>query len=77
VDYDLSQVLFLTTANTLGAIPDALRDRMEVIRLPGYTEDEKLNIARRYLIPKQMRQNGLKEAELKISDSAITDVIRY
>jgi len=76
VDFDLSEVMFVCTANSLN-IPAPLLDRMEVIRLPGYTEDEKLNIARRYLIPKQMRQNGLKEAELKISDSAILDVIRY
>src|SRR3954451_25396831 len=76
VDLDLSEVMFVCTANSLN-IPAPLLDRMEVIRLPGYTEDEKLNIARRYLIPKQMRQNGLKEAELKISDSAILDVIRY
>src|SRR4029079_2968417 len=76
VDFDLSEVMFVCTANSLN-IPAPRLDRMEVIRLPGYTEDEKLNIARRYLIPKQMRQNGLKEAELKISDSAILDIIRY
>jgi ATP-dependent Lon protease len=76
VDYDLSEVMFVTTANTLN-IPPPLLDRMEVIRLSGYTEDEKLNIAARYLIPKQVRNNGLTEAELKISDSAIRDIIRF
>ena len=76
VDCDLSEVMFVCTANSLN-IPPPLLDRMEVIRLAGYTEDEKLNIARRYLIPKQMRQNGVQEAELRISDSAITDTIRY
>jgi len=76
VDCDLSEVMFVCTANSLN-IPAPLLDRMEVIRLPGYTEDEKLNIAKRYLIPKQMRQNGVQDAELKISDSAILDTIRY
>ena len=76
VDCDLSEVMFVCTANSLN-IPAPLLDRMEVIRLPGYTEDEKLNIAKRYLIPKQMRQNGVQETELKISDSAILDTIRY
>jgi ATP-dependent Lon protease len=76
VDFDLSEVMFVCTANSLN-IPPPLLDRMEVIRLPGYTEDEKLNIAKRYLISKQMRQNGVKENELKISDSAILDTIRY
>jgi ATP-dependent Lon protease len=76
VDCDLSEVMFVCTANSLN-IPAPLLDRMEVIRLPGYTEDEKLNIAKRYLIPKQMRQNGVEDSELKISDSAILDTIRY
>ncbi|HET7396294.1 MAG TPA: endopeptidase La [Gammaproteobacteria bacterium] len=76
VDFDLSEVLFVATANSLN-IPAPLLDRMEVIRLPGYTEDEKVNIASHYLVPKQMRNNGLKTEELTISDDAITDVIRY
>ncbi|MDZ7753049.1 MAG: endopeptidase La [Gammaproteobacteria bacterium] len=76
VDYDLSEVMFVTTANTLN-IPPPLLDRMEVIRLSGYTEDEKLNIATRYLIPKQVKNNGLKEEEITISESAIRDIIRY
>jgi len=76
VDCDLSEVMFVCTANSLN-IPAPLLDRMEVIRLPGYTEDEKLNIAKRYLLSKQMRQNGVQESELKISDSAILDTIRY
>jgi len=76
VEYDLSDVMFVATANTLN-IPPALLDRLEVIRLSGYTEDEKLNIARRYLLPKQMRNNGLKPEELTINDAAIRDIIRY
>lgn len=76
VDYDLSEVMFVATANTLN-IPPPLLDRMEVIRLAGYTEDEKLNIATRYLVPKQLRNNGLKEDEITIGESAIHDMIRF
>jgi ATP-dependent Lon protease len=76
VDYDLSQVMFVATANTMN-IPGPLLDRMEVIRLSGYTEDEKVNIAKRYLIPKQMKNNGLREDELTVSEPAIRDVIRH
>ncbi|MEM8816567.1 MAG: endopeptidase La [Pseudomonadota bacterium] len=76
VDFDLSDVMFVCTANSLN-IPAPLLDRMEVIRIPGYTEDEKLAIATRYLIPKQMKENGLKENELRIYDAAVYDVIRY
>lgn len=76
VDYDLSDVMFVATANSLN-IPPPLLDRMEVIRLSGYTEDEKLNIAERYLIPKQMHDNGLNEGELSITREAILGIIRY
>jgi ATP-dependent Lon protease len=76
VDYDLSEVMFVTTANSLN-IPPALLDRMEVIRLSGYTEDEKVHIAQKYLIPKQIKRNGLKEKELAIREQAIRDIIRY
>ena len=76
VDFDLSDVMFVCTANSLN-IPAPLLDRMEVIRIPGYTEDEKLNIATRYLIPKQMKENGLKEEELHISKSAVLDIIQH
>ena len=76
VDYDLSDVMFVCTSNTMN-IPGPLLDRMEVIRIPGYTEDEKLNIAERYLSPKQIRLNGLKKDELAISEGAILDIIRY
>ena len=76
VEYDLSDVMFVATANTLD-IPPALLDRMEVIRLSGYTEEEKLNITTRYLLPKQMREHGLKEGELTISEPALRDITRY
>ncbi len=76
VDFDLSEVMFVATANTLN-IPPALLDRMEVIRLSGYTEDEKVNIAERYLVRKQMENNGLKPDELIIRESAIRDIVRY
>jgi ATP-dependent Lon protease len=76
VDYDLSDVMFVTTANTL-RIPQPLLDRMEIIRIPGYTEDEKVEIARRHLIPKQMSAHGLKKDEWSISDDAVRDLIRY
>ncbi|MBI4291614.1 MAG: endopeptidase La [Betaproteobacteria bacterium] len=76
VEYDLSEVMFVATANTLN-IPPALLDRMEVIRLSGYTEDEKINIAQRYLLPKQLKNNGLKKNELNIAESAIRDIVRY
>jgi ATP-dependent Lon protease len=76
VDFDLSEVMFVCTANSLN-IPAPLLDRMEVIRIPGYTEDEKSNIARRYLLPKQVKQNGLKPDELVVADAAIHDMIRF
>jgi ATP-dependent Lon protease len=76
VDYDLSDVMFVATANSLN-IPAPLLDRMEVIRIPGYTEDEKVNIAQRYLVPKQIRENGLKESELALTEAAMRDIVRY
>ena len=76
VDYDLSDVMFVTTANTL-RIPQPLLDRMEIIRIPGYTEDEKVEIAKRHLIPKQMSAHGVRKNEWSISDDAIRDLIRY
>ena len=75
VDYDLSDVMFVTTANTLNIIPPLL-DRMEVIRLAGYTEDEKINIANKYLLPKQIKDNGVKENEMKLEDDIIKEIIR-
>lgn len=76
VDFDLSDVMFVATANTMN-IPAALLDRMEVIRIAGYTEDEKINIAIRYLIPKQVKNNGLREEEIQITEAAVRDMIRY
>ena len=76
VDFDLSDVMFVATANTLN-IPAALLDRLEVIRLAGYTEDEKINIALRYLVPKQMKANGIKRDELAITEDALRDIVRY
>src|SRR5918997_5977442 len=76
VEYDLSEVMFVATANTLN-VPPALLDRMEVIRLSGYTEDEKVNIAQRHLLPKLMKNHGLKPDELAVSESALRDIIRY
>jgi len=76
VDYDLSDVMFVTTANTL-RMPQPLLDRMELIRLPGYTEDEKIEIAKRHLIPKQVSQHGLKKHEWSITEDALRDLIRY
>jgi ATP-dependent Lon protease len=76
VDYDLSEVMFVCTSNSMN-IPEPLLDRMEVIRIPGYTEDEKVNIAQRYLVPKQMKNNGLEEDELEIGEKPIRDLIRY
>ena len=76
VDYDLSEVMFICTSNSMN-IPAPLLDRMEIIRIPGYTEDEKLNIASRYLIPKQIKNNGLKESEIDVSEDAVLDLIRF
>jgi ATP-dependent Lon protease len=76
VDYDLSEVMFVCTSNSMN-IPEALLDRMEVIRIPGYTEDEKLNIAQKYLVPKQIKNNGLDSSELEISEASIKDLVRY
>ncbi len=76
VDYDLSEVMFVCTSNSMN-IPPALLDRMEIIRIPGYTEDEKVSIAERYLVPKQMKNNGLKTAEMEISEDTLRTIIRY
>jgi ATP-dependent Lon protease len=76
VDYDLSDVMFIATSNSMN-IPGPLLDRMEVIRIAGYTEDEKLNIAQRYLVPKEIKANGLKDEEIDISDDALLDIVRF
>ena len=76
VDYDLSSVMFIATANTLQAIPGPLRDRMEVIRIEGYTEEDKMHIAERYLLPKQLETHGLKEGQVKFSEAALLEIIR-
>ncbi len=76
VDYDLSDVMFVCTSNSMN-IPGPLLDRMEIIRIPGYTEDEKTKIAERYLVPKQLKTNGLKDAEVSLSEGAVRDMIRY
>lgn len=76
VDYDLSDVMFICTANSMN-IPGPLLDRMEIIRIPGYTEEEKLRICQKYLLPKQMKANGVKKSEMTVSEAAIRDVIRY
>jgi ATP-dependent Lon protease len=76
VPFDLSQVMFITTANLLDTVPGALRDRMEVLELSGYTDDEKLHIAQGYLIPRQIRENGLRESEISFTDEAILTIIR-
>ena len=77
IPYSLSKVMFITTANTLDSIPRALLDRMEVIRIPGYTEEEKLAIAEKYLLPKQIKDHGLKDENLKIPDGVIRDIINH
>jgi ATP-dependent Lon protease len=76
VDFDLSHVMFITTANQLDTIPGPLRDRMEIIQLPGYTEEEKLEIARRYLVKRQLESNGIKEGQVSLSDAALTALVR-
>ena len=74
--FDLSEVLFITTANELEPIPGPLRDRMEIIQLSGYTEQEKLEIAKQYLVPRQIRENGLREDEIELTDDALLTIVR-
>jgi ATP-dependent Lon protease len=76
VDYDLSDIMFITTANILQTIPAPLQDRMEVIRIAGYTEPEKLNIATKYLVPKELEANGLKKEQTDFAEAAILRIIR-
>ena len=76
MDYDLSDIMFVCTANSMN-IPGPLLDRMEIIRIPGYTEDEKVNIAEKYLLPKQMKNNGLQEKELNLTTDSLKDLIRF
>lgn len=77
IPFDLSKVLFITTANDLGTIPGPLRDRMEIIEVPGYTKQDKVKIAQKYLVPKEIKENGLKKENIKISERAIDDIIEY
>ncbi len=76
VPFDLSQVMFVTTANVLDTIPGPLRDRMEIIQLSSYTEDEKVNIAKGYLVPRQIKENGLRPSEVKLVDDALREIIQ-
>ena len=76
VDFDLSDVMFVATANSFN-LPAPLLDRMEIIRLSGYTEDEKVNIAQKYLLPKQIKNNGVKDGEIDVREDAIRDIVRY
>ena len=76
VPFDLSSVLFIATANVLDTVPPALRDRLEVIDLPGYAEDDKLQIAKRYLVPRQLTENGLDVGQVRFSDAALRRIIR-
>src|SRR5262245_63983247 len=77
VEYDLSQVMFIATANVMHTIPQPLQDRMEILRLPGYTEQEKVEIARRFLIPKQLEATGLKRENLEFTESGIQTILRH